>query len=62
MITEKAFQEFKRIYFEEIGTRESDDELRKQAESLLALMDAIYKPIKQSWIRNKTNKNMHCEQ
>lgn len=49
MISDKALQEFKEIWKEEIGTEISDEAAMEEATQLLTLFDAIYKPIKKSW-------------
>ncbi|TSC82004.1 MAG: hypothetical protein G01um101420_534 [Parcubacteria group bacterium Gr01-1014_20] len=49
MISDKALQEFKEIWKEEIGTEISDEQAMEEATQLLTLFDAIYRPIKKQW-------------
>jgi hypothetical protein len=51
MLSQKAFEEYKAIYREEIGGElPSDEVLHDQAISLLTLMDVVYRPIKKEWL------------
>jgi len=50
MLSQKALQEFKRIWKDEYGEVISDDFAVKQAINLLTLFDAIYRPIKKDWL------------
>jgi len=50
MISDKALQEFKEIWKEEIGTEISDEQAMEEATQLLTLFDAIYRPIKKEWV------------
>lgn len=53
MLSQKALEEFKTIWREEFGTEISDQEATDQAINLLTLFDAIYKPIKCEWVKEK---------
>jgi len=44
-LSEKAIQEFKELYLKEQGVRLSTDEAREKAESFIALMEIIGRPI-----------------
>lgn len=52
MISDKALQEFKEIWADEIGTEISDEQAMEEATQLLALFDAIYRPIKKEWLED----------
>jgi hypothetical protein len=45
MISNKALEEYKKIYKEEFGVDISDERALEQAINLLTLMKAIYRPI-----------------
>ena len=51
MISDKALQEFKEIWKEEIGSEISDEQAMEEATQLLTLFDAIYRPIKKEWAK-----------
>ncbi|OGG39679.1 hypothetical protein A3A21_00040 [Candidatus Jorgensenbacteria bacterium RIFCSPLOWO2_01_FULL_45_25b] len=55
MTSDKALQEFKAIWKEEKGTEISDEQAMEEATQLLTLFDAIYKPIKKSWLNDDDN-------
>lgn len=44
MLSAEAIKEFKKIYFEEYGEEISTEEAAKQANALLRLYKAIYRP------------------
>lgn len=51
MLSQKAFEEYKAIYKEEIGGElPSDEKLHEMAVSLLTLMNVVYRPIKKEWL------------
>jgi hypothetical protein len=60
MVSEKALQEFKKIWREEFGEDISDEKALEEATALLTMFDAIYKPIRKEWVEeyekdHKTN-------
>lgn len=57
MISDKALQEFKGIWAEEIGTDISDEQAMEEATQLLALFDAIYRPIRKEWLEDIFKRN-----
>ena len=57
MVSEKALQEFKKIWREEFGEEISDQKALDEATALLALFDAIYRPIKKEWLEDKGRNN-----
>lgn len=57
MISQKALEEFKNIWKEEYGEEISNEFALEQAIRTLTFFDAIYKPIKKSWIREFNNKD-----
>ena len=50
MLSQKALEEFKKIWREEKGEDISDEKAAEEAINLLTLMDAVYKPIKKEWL------------
>lgn len=61
MISDKALQEFKEIWKEEIGEEIPDEAAIEEAVNLLTVMNAVYRPIKKAWLKeflgdNGTNK------
>lgn len=48
MLSQKALQEFKEVWQEELGEKISDEVAAEQATKLLTLFDHIYRPIKNS--------------
>lgn len=50
MLSDKALQEFKRIFKEEKGFELSDEEAVEEAIALLTLYNAVYRPIKKEWL------------
>lgn len=44
-------QEYKAIYRKKFGKDISDEEALEQATSLLTLVNAIYRPVKKSWLK-----------
>lgn len=50
MISDKALQDFKRIYREEKGAELSDEEAMEEAIALLTLYNIVYRPIKKDWL------------
>ena len=63
MISEKALQEFKAIWKEEIGEEIVDEAAVEEAVNLLTVMNAIYRPIKKEWqkefLSEREIKNQH---
>lgn len=57
MISKEAFEEYKAIYKEEFGKDISDQEALEQGVSLLTLFNAIYRPVKKSWLEEFEDKN-----
>jgi hypothetical protein len=52
MLSDKALEEFKKIWREEKGEDISDEKAAEEAINLLTLMDAVYKPIKKEWLKD----------
>lgn len=50
MLSDKALQEFKRIFKEEKGFELSDEQAMEEAIALLTFYDKVYRPIKKSWL------------
>lgn len=50
MLPDEAIDEFKEIYKKEFGEKLSDEEARRKAENLIKLFDAVYRPIKKTWV------------
>lgn len=51
MISKKALDEFKKIYKEEYGDKITNEEAVGLGTNLLTLFNAIYRPIKKSWLK-----------
>lgn len=51
MLSQKALEEFKKIWREGRGEDISDKKAAEEAINLLTLMDAVYKPIKKEWLK-----------
>lgn len=51
MISDKALQEFKEIWKEEIGEEIPDEAAIEEAVNLLTVMNAVYRPIKKNWLK-----------
>ncbi len=49
MVSEKALQEFKKLWKEEFGEDIPDDKALESATALLTMFDAIYRPIRKEW-------------
>ena len=49
MVSEKALQEFKKIWREEFGEEISDEKALQEATALLTMFDVIYRPIRKEW-------------
>lgn len=61
MLSDKAFEEYKAIYKEEIGGElPSDEVLFDQAVSLLTLMNTVYRPVKKEWWDKHKKKHPGC--
>lgn len=52
MISKQALDKLREIYKEEKGLEPSNEALMAEAASLLVLFDAIYKPIKKTWLKD----------
>lgn len=50
MLSDKALQEFKKIWKEEFGEDISDEKAAEEGINLLTMFDAIYRPIKKEWV------------
>lgn len=50
MISEAALREFKKIWKDEFGSEIPDDAAMEEAVNLLAMFNAVYRPLKQSEI------------
>jgi hypothetical protein len=57
MVSEKALQEFKKIWQEEFGEDISDEKALEEATALLTMFDAIYRPIRKEWVEEYENNN-----
>ena len=51
MLSEKALQEFKKIYLEEYGEEISDERATELGINLLTMFDNIYRPVKREWVK-----------
>lgn len=51
MISDKALQEFKEIWKEEICEEISDETAMEEAINLLTITNAIYRPMKEEWLK-----------
>jgi len=49
MVSEKALQEFKKLWREEFGEDISDEKALEEATALLTMFDVIYRPIPKAW-------------
>ena len=50
MLSQKALQDFQRIWQEEFGEKISDDSATEEAVNLLTLIDKTYHSIKKEWL------------
>lgn len=50
MVSEQALKEFKEVYRAEFGKEISDTEALELATNFLTFFNAIYRPIKKSWL------------
>jgi hypothetical protein len=50
MVSQKALDDFKKVWKEEFGEEPSDEVAIAQATNLLSLFNVIYRPIKQEWL------------
>ena len=50
MLSDKALQEFKEIWLEEIGEEISDERAVELGINLLTMFDAVYRPVKKEWM------------
>ena len=57
MLSDKALEEFKKIWREEKGEDISDEKAAEEAINLLTLMNAIYRPIKKEWVEELEQKD-----
>lgn len=51
MISDKALQEFREIWKEEVGEEIDDDAAVEEAINLLTITNAIYRPLKKEWLK-----------
>ena len=57
MISEKALEEFKRIWREQFNEEVSDEKAIESATKLLTLMNAVYRPVKKEWLEELEKKD-----
>ena len=62
MLTDKALQEFKKIWKEEFGEDISDEKAAEEGINLLTMFDAIYRPIKKEWVDELERKDAQKNQ
>jgi hypothetical protein len=53
MISEKALEEFKKIYKEEYKKDPSEKEALDLATNLLTIFNVVYRPVKREWLKDK---------
>lgn len=53
MLSNKALDDFKRIWKEEYGEEIDDEKATRQAINLLTFFNAIYRPLRKEWIEDK---------
>ena len=58
MVSEKALEEYKKIYKEEYGEEISDKEALAQATNLLTMFKTIYRPVKKEWMDEYISKEI----
>jgi hypothetical protein len=51
MLSEKAMQEFKKLYLEEYGEEISDERATELGINLLTIFDKVYRPVKKEWVK-----------
>ena len=56
MLSDKALQEFKEIWLEEIGEEISDERATELGINLLTLFQNIYRPVKKEWAERLVEK------
>jgi len=56
MLSTQALQEFKEIWKQEFGEEISDDLAIEEGINLLTFFNAIYRPIKEEWVKDYDNK------
>ena len=59
MLSEKARDEFKRIWEAEYGEKISDELAVSEGINLLSLFDVIYRPIKRDWVEGLDVPEVH---
>ena len=57
MISDKAIQEFKKIWKEQFGEDISDEKAMDEGTALLTLMNVVYRPIKKEWLNDLDQKD-----
>ena len=57
MLSEKALDEFKKIWREEFGEEISDEKASELGINLLTLFNAIYRPVPKSWLEDSEKQN-----
>lgn len=53
MLSEKALQDFKKIYRAEFNAEISDEEALALGTNLLTIFNNIYRPLKKEWVQDK---------
>lgn len=53
MLSDKALNEFKKIWKEEFGEDISDEKAAEEGINLLTMFDAIYRPLKKEWVEDE---------
>ena len=62
MISDKALQEFKKIWYEEFNEEISDKEALSFGASLLTIFNHIYRPIKKEWVKTLSDKKVNINE
>lgn len=57
MMSDKALQEFKKIWKEQYGEDISDEKAMDEGMALLNIMNVVYRPIKKEWADGFDEKN-----
>ena len=56
MLSKKALDEFKEIWRKQFGEEISDQKALEEGTSLITLFNAVYRPIKKSWLNDEREK------
>lgn len=62
MLSDKALQEFKKIWKEEFGEDISDEKAAEEGINILTMFGAIYRPIKKEWVDELEGKDKQKNQ